>query len=192
MPSINSVLRILLAVFLVLPKTAATTWDPNYHPHRHGSKFPKDGRDWPLPDWPTRLPDWLSANLTCYPTYDYIRDAHAINVLYVANQFCHELFAESRDHGRRNQTWPIYMVKRYDTNRYYQVSEGSSQDNMIRVRIQDAGMSCTPRWGGEGIPAGENPDGFATPTMPDRNETRDYIDVLHPYGVSSPPFRPAL
>ena len=166
----------LLFIFFILAAcpSEVSAWNDDYHPDHKGKKHPLMD----LPDWPPYLPNWLANNRThtCYPTYDYIRDAHKLNVLYVADSFCRYVAGLSRN---QNATRPMEMIEqRYNTNLYYQKKENSIYDNMYIVRVQDMGESCEIR-----SSVDLDDDGFATDSEPFSTSPRDYINVEQPIGV---------
>ena len=175
----------LLSIFFILAAcpSEVSAWNAEYHPDHKGKKDPYIK----LPDWPPYLPNWLANNRThaCYPTYDYIRDAHKLNVLWVATRFCRY---EAYDY--QNTSRPMQELQRqYNTNLFYQKKEDSVFDNIYTVRVRDMGEDCEIQ-----SSVVLDDDGFAyESSKPFKNDSRhDTINVMQPFGVSSLPFLDVL
>ena len=101
------------------------------------------------------------------------------------------------------------LTKDYDTFLFYKLNEHSAPEiDVFTVLIEDMGPDCMcireplssqvivlilkipqgkPRWNPE-VVAGEGVDGFAPGERPSESEGRLYLNILHPFGVSVPPF----
>ena len=150
-------------------------------PNHRGGRHPKSGIGINLPSYPPKLPEWLSQNLTCFEAHaEGFKDASKHAVLYVSAHFCANIAALHQHEPR-----PLTKIEKvYDTWKYYQLLQDKGS-GWYKVTVEDMGEDCKVRWGGRDEPmVGKDKGGWATKLMPIETEGREWVDVLHPFGVS--------